>query len=178
MRNQKRLTAQMFGLMVALLVLTGWFALPDRLRANPNPDQASASGAKPEDNEDNNEPFVGIWDVTVSGIATYYYTYSISAGAFVATGNIDRNWDGAGSSFGPTMGTYVRTAPRSYRIREKGWSFDPQGNPAGHFEFVGTYTVDKKGKTLTGAGTYKLFDLNGNATYVEPLTVTGTKLFP
>ncbi len=192
----------MVGLVLALLVVTGWFALPGRAlarfrrdvkvtntndsglvsfkavidRANTNLGQDSASVSNAEDNEANNEPLVGMWDVTVSGFATYYYTYSISPGAFVATGNIDNNWDGAGSSFGPTMGSYVRAGRRAYRIREKAWSFDPQGNPAGHSVFVGTYTVDKKGKTLIGKGTYTLYDLAGNAIFVESLTVTGTKV--
>lgn len=125
---------------------------------------------------DRGNGLVGLWDVAVSGAATYFYTYSFSRDAFVAAGNIDYNWDGQGSSFGPTMGAHARQGRRTYAILEKGWAFDPSGQPAGWFTFAGTYVVDKMGQSLTGSGTWTLYDLSGNAVFVEPLTVSGTRL--
>ena len=166
MRERKSHMRPVWGLAMALLMLAGGIALPGR----------SGAYALTTNDEDRRDPIVGMWDVTVSGFATYYYTYSISRGAFVATGNIDHNWDGQGSSFGPTTGSYERTARRTYRIHEKAWSFDPAGNPAGHSVFVGTYTVDDTGRSLTGDGTWTLYDLSGTAIIEESLTITGTKV--
>lgn len=203
MRNQEKHRKLILGLVVTLFALTGWFspsgqALGQTKRGTDHvmhttkvnadlvnePEEAvKANDGRTHESQtlgandsDGTEPFVGMWDVTVNGFATYYYTYSISHGSFVATGNIDNNWDGLGSSFGPTTGSYVRVGRRSYRIREKAWSFDPQGNAAGHSVFVGTYTV--VGDSLSGHGTYTLYDLSGNVIFTEPLTVTGTKLRP
>lgn len=119
---------------------------------------------------------VGMWDVTVHGTTTYLYTYSFARDSFVAVGNIDANWDGQGSSFGATMGTHTRAGKHAYDIREKGWAFDAQGGPAGWFIFEGTYTLDANALSLTGGGTWTLYDLTGAAVYVEPLTVNGQRL--
>lgn len=135
-----------------------------------------ALAGRPLDASGDRNGLVGLWDVTVSGAATYYYTYSFSRDAFVAAGNIDNNWDGQGSSFGPTMGAHSRQRTRTYAIREKGWAFDPSGQPAGWFAFIGTYVLDRTGRSLTGDGTWSLYDLSGNAVFVEPLTVSGTRL--
>lgn len=130
------------------------------------------------DKKDGMDPFIGMWDVVVAGFAEYRYTYTVARGSFVATGNIDGNWDGAGSTFGPTVGSYMKDGRRTYRIRERAWSFDPHGLPAGHSEFVGTYMIDDSGSSLVGEGTWTLFDASGTAIFSEPLTVTGTKLAP
>lgn len=126
-------------------------------------------------NQDGNA-LTGLWDVTVIGQATYYYTYSFSREALVAVGNIDNNWDGQGSSFGATMGSWARQGGRSFAIREKGWAFDPQGNPAGYFTFAGTYTADKTYSSLTGEGTYRLFDTKGQEVFTEALTISGKRV--
>ena len=73
------------------------------------------------------------------------------------------------------MGSYVRDRRRWFGIREKGWAFDPQGNPGGSFGFAGTDVDDDSGMTLTGGGTYTLHDLARNAIFVETLTVTGNE---
>jgi hypothetical protein len=162
------------GLGLAISALAGWSALTGRQSGGP--ELAAQASTNAAGNRDSSDAFVGMWNVTVIGTATYYYTYAISRGAFIATGNVDANWDGQGSSFGPTMGTYERVARRTYRIHELAWSFDPQGNHVGHSEFLGTYTVDESETGLTGDGTWTLYDLDENAIYVEPLTVTGTRV--
>lgn len=128
------------------------------------------------DRERADEVLSGLWNVTVTGSNTYLYLYSFSRGGFVAAGNIDNNWDGQGSSFGPTLGAHTWLGSRTYDIREKGYAFDPQGMPAGSFGFAGTYTVDETGQQLTGDGTWTLYDLAGDAVWVEAVTVEGTKL--
>lgn len=164
MKEQTSLMTHVLRLALAVSVLASLGAVAQSLGASAGAETKSG------------DPLVGMWDVTVTGSATYFYTYSISRGAFIATGNVDGNWDGQGSSFGPTMGSYERVARRTFRIHEKAWSFDPQGAHVGHSVFVGTYAVDESGSTLTGDGTWTLYDLAGNAIYVEPLTVTGTKI--
>ena len=123
------------------------------------------------------DDIVGLWSTVVDGSAgTYKYVYSFAAGALVTVGDIDANWDGQGSSFGPTVGSYQRTGKYSFKLHEWTWSYNPDGTLAGHSEFLGTYWVSRK--TLKGNGTWTLYDLAGNAIFTEPLTVTGTKLDP
>lgn len=139
---------------------------------------AQAAGPQLRDREpdDDRSGLDGMWEVAVHGTATYLYIYSFARETFVAAGNIDANWDGQGSSFGPTMGTHASRGRHTYDIREKAWAFDPQGLPAGWSTFEGLYTVDPQNQTLTGDGTWTLHDLTGQAVYVEPLTVTGRRL--
>jgi hypothetical protein len=152
------------------LRLCGWITLATVLLAMRESAVFAAGGSGTADELE------GMWNVVVTGSATYDYVYTFSAGGLVTVGNIDANWDGQGSSFGATVGSYRRTSKYPYQVREWTWAFDPQGNPAGHSEFVGTYWVGRNG--LSGSGTWTLYDLAGQEVFGEPLTVAGTRLDP
>jgi hypothetical protein len=113
-------------------------------------------------------PLLGLWDLTIppfEGGAALYYKYAISEGGYVATGNQDVN-PGAFPpfTFSPTMGTYTRTGPSSYLIRERAWAMTfnsvPPGAPVGFSDFTGTAVVAKDGNSWSGSGTWTLYDLS------------------
>ena len=80
-------------------------------------------------------------------------------------------------TYSPTMGTYTRTGPNSYRLRERGWAMDASGAPAGSSDFTGTAVVASDGKSWSGSGTYIQYDIKGNVVLSQPLTYTAVK-FP
>jgi hypothetical protein len=110
-------------------------------------------------------PLLGLWDLTIPGNPPLYYKYAISEGGYVATGNQDVN-PGAFPpfTFSPTMGTYTRTGPNSYLIRERAWAMTfnsvPPGAPVGFSDFTGTAVVAKDGNSWMGSGTWTLYDLS------------------
>ena len=82
--------------------------------------------AKADDRNERQNPRLGLWDLTIPVqqglLAPLYYKYAISEGGYVATGNEDANADYLlPYTYGPTMGTYTRTGPYSYRLRERRW---------------------------------------------------------
>lgn len=129
-----------------------------------------ANAAKTED-----DPLVGLWEMTVVGSAgTYRYIYSISRGAWVATGNVDEGF--LEFKYSPSMGAYVRAADGSFRYTEKGWVFDRRGNNVGTFRSMGTFRLNASQKAFSGPGTFTQFDSRGKSILVEPFTATATKL--
>jgi hypothetical protein len=122
-------------------------------------------------------PLLGLWDMTIPGSPVLYFTFAISEGAYVCTGNYDSNSSVFGFTFGPTMGTYVQVGARSYRIRQKAWPFDPAGNPAGAAYFTGTANVSTDGKSFSGAGIVTQYDLNGAQLFAQEITYTALKNF-
>ena len=133
---------------------------------------------KPEETnaaEVKSDPLVGLWQMTIAGSAgTYRYLYSISPGAWVATGNIDEGF--SQFKYSPSMGAYVRLADGSFRYTEKGWVFDRQGTNVGTFLSVGTFKLTSSQNMFRGPGTFTQFDMHGKATIVEPFTATATKV--
>jgi hypothetical protein len=121
------------------------------------------------------DPLVGVWEMTVVGkVGTYHYIYSISSGAWVATGNYDEGFQHF--KYSPTMGSYVRESNGTYRYTEKGWVFDLKGNNVGTFRSQGTFTLDAGENSLRGPGTFTQFDSKGKAVFVEPFTATASKI--
>jgi hypothetical protein len=161
MNDQKKRTTQMFGLIVALLALTAWFALPSR--------NSVVNAATSVDN-----PLVGMWEMTVQGSATYHYKYAISDGTWVATGDIDGNF--YGYRYSPTVGAYAKDAGGSYSYRERGWTYTQGGICNGTFESTGRFELDASGGTFSGPGVFKQFDLKGRTILSEPFTVVATKV--
>jgi hypothetical protein len=135
------------------------------LAADSNPAEASQA-----------DPLTGVWEMTVTGAAgAYKYIYSISNGAWVASGNIDEGFQGF--KYGPTLGSYVRRADGTYRYSERGWVFDMKGNNVGSFQSVGTFRLGADQKSLAGPGTFTQLDLHGKTIVEERFTAKATK-FP
>jgi hypothetical protein len=163
MRIQKKQTKQTLGVVLALMMLTGWFALPGRnSTAAANPVTSSAN------------PLIGIWEMTVQGEqGTYLYKYAISEGAWVTIGNIDGGL--YNFRYGPTLGAYVKNTDGSYRYREIGWTYTRGGVKTGSFESTGTFVLDASGNSFSGPGSFKQFDLAGNTILTENFTVLATR---
>ena len=124
-------------------------------------------------------PLLGLWDLTFPPPNNnLIYKYSISEGGYVATGNLDATAAVSGFTYSPTMGTYVRTGPNSYQLRERSWAIDPSGNPAGSTDFNGTALVAADGKSWSDSGAYVQYDLNGNVVVNQPITYTAVKFRP
>jgi hypothetical protein len=128
-----------------------------------------------EGNEQQN-PLLGLWDLTipvqpaVGAPVPLYFKYAISEGAYVVTGNSNPTVNS------PATGTYARTGPNSYRIRERGWVYDTSGNPAGTTDFKGTAIVAGDGKTWSGSGTLTGYDVNGKVVFTAAdFTYTAVK---
>lgn len=119
-------------------------------------------------------PLVGLWEMTVvSKTATYRYLYSISDGAYVATGSIDEGFQGF--KYGPTMGSYTMQPDGSYRYIEKGWVFDMRGANVGAFRSAGTFKLGAGQRSFSGPGTFTQFDVNGKVVFEEPFVARATK---
>jgi hypothetical protein len=124
--------------------------------------------AKAVEGNEHQNPLLGLWDLTIPvqpavGLPVpLYYKYAISEGAYVATGNEDANAALVGFKYSPTMGTYARTFPNSYRLRERSWAYDANGAWAGYSDFSGTAAVAADGNSWSGSGTYTQYDVNGN----------------
>ena len=144
--------------------------------------------AKADDRNENQNPLLGLWDLTIppfQGGAVLYYKYAISEGGYVATGNRDVNPAAFPPyTFGPTMGTYTRTGPNSYLIRERAWAMSansvPPGAPAGFSDFNGTAVVAPDGKSWKGSGTWTLYDPSGAAILAQSVDFPyfATKFIP
>jgi hypothetical protein len=139
----------------------------------------ASKSAKAFEGNENQTPLLGLWDLTFPPpLDALIYKYAISEGGYVATGNQDANPTPSNPyTYSPTMGTYTRTGPNSYRLRERSWVMDPKGNPAGSSEFTGTAVVARDGNSWSGSGTYIQYDLKGKVLLNEPLTYTAVK-FP
>lgn len=143
----------------------GLLALTAPLAAVQSPAKADAA--------DRGDPIVGLWEgVYQSGKATYHYIYSISRGAYVATGDVDENF--AGFKYGATMGTYARNRDGSYRYRERGYVFDLRGRNVGSFTSNGTFRV--AGDSLSGPGTFIQYDLKSKEMSRESFTVKAKRI--
>lgn len=134
----------------------------------------NARGSQPIDSADIDTALVGIWDMTVTGGGVYRYKYSISAGSWVAVGDIDQGY--FNFHYSPTMGAYAKNADGSYRYREIGWTYARGGVCNGTFESAGTFVLDASGNTISGPGVFRSFDLKGNQTFTENFTVVATRL--
>jgi hypothetical protein len=133
------------------------------------------TGKAKADAAQDSDPLVGLWEATITtGSATYRYFYSISTGAYIATGNLDENY--MGFKYGPTMGAYVREDDGSYRYRERGYAFDLKGKNAGTFAANGTLRLSSDGNAFSGPGTWKQLDGRGKAVATETLTVEARRL--
>ncbi|HMF28493.1 MAG TPA: hypothetical protein VKE42_06955 [Candidatus Cybelea sp.] len=147
----------------------GFLALTAPLAALQNPARADAAS--------NDDPIVGLWEGAVhEGGATYDYIWSIARGAYVATGNVDENYEGF--KYGPSMGTYKRNGDGSYRYRERSYVFDLRGRNAGSSTSTGTFRVSADGNTLTGPGTYIQYDLKSKETSRESFTINAKRISP
>ena len=139
--------------------------------------------AKADDRNERQNPLLGLWDLTIPVqqglLAPLYYKYAISEGGYVATGNEDANADYLlPYTYGPTMGTYTRIGPYSYRLRERRWVMGAGGVPAGSSDFTGTAVVAGDGRSWSGSGTYIQYDLTGiNVVLSLPLTYSAVR-FP
>lgn len=128
----------------------GFVALTAPLAALQSPARADAA--------QNDDPLVGLWEGDVrAGDTRYTYVYSISRGAYIATGSVDENFQGF--KYSPTMGTYVRVGNGSYRYRERGYVFNLSGHNVGSFTSAGTFTLSADGNSFTGPGTFTQIDL-------------------
>ena len=164
-RNMLNVTERLFAIstIVALLVFAGWFTLPSH---------NSAPVAMAYTSNDN--PLVGLWEMTVRGEAgTYLYKYTISEGSWITICNIDGGFYNV--RYGPTLGAYAKNADGSYRYREIGWTYTRGGVCNGTFESTGTFDLDSSGTTFSGPGVFKQFDLSGNLMLTEHFTVVATK---
>jgi hypothetical protein len=124
-------------------------------------------------------PLLGLWDMTIPGSPTLYYKYAISEGGYVCTGDLDATAAVFGFKYSPTMGTYTRTGPNSYRIRERAWAYDASGNFAGYSDFSGSAIVAEDGKTFSGSGVFNQYDVNGNVVFGDQaITYTATRFVP
>ena len=123
-------------------------------------------------------PLLGLWDMVIPGKPTLYYKYSICEGAYVATGSTDFNTDGKGSKSSPTMGTYILVSPNVFRVRERSWTMDSNGDPSGSAEFLGTFTVDGDRNSFKGSGTYTQYNLKGVVVFKETKVVLSATKFP
>jgi hypothetical protein len=133
------------------------------------------SKAKADAAAQDSDPLVGLWEATIAaGSATYRYTYSISTGAYVATGNLDENY--MGFKYGPTMGAYARQSDGSFRYRERGYAFDLNGKNVGTFAAAGTLRLSSDGNAFDGPGTWKQVDARGKVVVTETLTVKARRL--
>lgn len=137
------------------------------------PLSTAAAGAKSSGSDA--EPLVGLWEgVVQAGKVTYRYIWSIANGAYVVTGNVDENY--MGLRYSPSMGTYARSADRSYRYRERGYVFDLKGRNVGSFTSVGTFKLSSDGTTLTGPGTFTQFDLKSKEVARESYSITAKRV--
>jgi len=125
-------------------------------------------------------PLLGLWDMTIPGSPPLYYKYAISEGAYVCTGNLDQNASVFGYKYSPTMGSYARTNFRnSYRLRERAWAYDANGNWAGYSDFTGTAVVADDEKSFSGSGIFNQYDSNGNVVFGnQVITYTATRFVP
>jgi hypothetical protein len=148
----------------------GFLALTAPLAALQNPARAGAAAQ-------NDDALVGLWEGDVhAGGTNYRYIYSISRGAYVATGNVDENF--MGFKYGPTMGTYARTGNGSYRYRERGYVFDQKGRNVGTFARTGTFRLSADGNTLSAPGTFTQYDATSKKTSSEAFSVTAKRISP
>lgn len=132
----------------------------------------STGKAEAKDDED---ALVGLWEASItSGAANYGYVYSISRGAYIATGNVDENL--MNFKFSPTMGTYVRSSDRSYEYRERGYVFDMKGKNVGTFTSAGTLHLGADGNSFSGPGRYTQYDLQSKVIARESFTVKARRL--
>jgi hypothetical protein len=135
--------------------------------------------AKAFEGKEQQNPLLGLWDLSFPGIPGLYYKYAIAEGAYVVTGNEDANASYVGFKYSPTMGTYARTGPNSYRLRERSWAMKADGTPAGSSDFSGTALVAADGKSWSGSGTITQYDVNGNVAFTIPdFTYTATRFVP
>lgn len=134
---------------------------------------ASAQTADAAEVSMNLDALVGLWDAVVKGDGTYRYLYAISRGSYVATGNVDEQYQGF--KFSPTIGAYGRNHDGSYRYLEKGYVFNLQGVGVGTFSSAGTMRLNADGDTLHGTGTFRQFDLRSKELFTEPFTMTATR---
>ncbi len=65
----------------------------------------------------------------------------------------------------------AKTYSRAFRF----FRFNPDGTFAGSAKISGQLTLDKSGKTLTGASTFNFFDSNGNVVASGCATETGVR---
>lgn len=143
----------------------GFLALAAPLAAVQSPKKADAA--------DSGEPIVGLWEgVYQAGKATYHYIWSISRGAYVATGDVDENY--MGFKYGTIMGTYARNGDGSYRYRERGYVFDLRGRNVGSFTSTGTLRI--AGDTFSGPGTFVQYDLKSKETSRESFSVKAKRI--
>ena len=147
----------------------GFLAFTAPLAALQRPTQAEAA--------DTADPIVGLWEANVkAGDVKYQYVYSISRGAYVATGNVDENF--MGFKYSPSMGTYVRIGNGSYRYRERGYVFDLTGHNVGSFTSIGTFKLSADGNTMSGPGTFTQYDVKAKKNSSESYAVTATRISP
>jgi hypothetical protein len=134
-----------------------------------------AQAAVRADAQDDADALIGLWEavVTVQG-GSFRYIYSMSRGAYVATGNIDENF--MNFKYSPTMGSYTRHSDGSYKYREHGYVFDIHGKNVGTFRSIGTFTVDGSGDKFHGPGTFTQLDLHSKVVASEKFTLTAKRL--
>jgi hypothetical protein len=125
-------------------------------------------------------PLLGLWDLTVPVqqglLAPLYYKYAISEGGYVATGSEDANAAYLlPYTYSPTVGTYTRTGPYSYRLRERRWAMGVAGAAAGCSDFTGTAVVAGDGRSWSGSGTYTQNDPDGNVVLTLPLAYSAVR---
>lgn len=145
----------------------GFLALTAPLAALQAPAKAEAASG--------DDAIVGLWEGAVQAPGTTYrYIWSIARGAYIATGNVDENYQGL--KYGPSMGTYTRTGNGTYRYRERGYVFDLKGNNVGSFTSTGTFKMSADGNTMSGPGTFVQYDLKTKQNSREPYTVVAKRI--
>lgn len=121
------------------------------------------------------DELTGLWETTVKGSAgSYRYIYAISRGSYVATGDIDENYQG--TKYSPTMGAYRREADGAFAYRERGYAFDLKGAKVGTFESTGRMRLSTDGDAFSGPGTFTQYDLHLKAVFTEPFTLTAARV--
>lgn len=116
----------------------------------------------------------GLWEGVVIGDQPYHYIWSISRGAYVATGDVDENF--MNFKFSPTMGTSIRNGDGTYKFRERGYVFDVRGKNVGTFTSTGSLRISADGSHFSGQGAFTQYDLRSKQVAKEPFTIRATRV--
>lgn len=99
------------------------------------------------------------------------FTYG-AGGGMTATASLDLT---PATLSGPTHGAWTQSEERSYRFLAHAFAFDPQGNPAGVYTIRESLTLDDKGESYRGSGSFAV-DFNGQVTFSGAFTSAGKRV--
>jgi hypothetical protein len=97
-----------------------------------------------------------------------------SGGGLTADTSLDL--DPAFGLSGPIHGVWQLSEDRELRLRNKGFMYDPQGNPNGYVIVTDSLKLDEKGNTYSGSSEAKFYDSNGVLTFSATFKVEGKRI--